>query len=198
MPPYFEQVKSFADVPVTDDGVSTHEFLEASDGLVGMFSLLGIGIFSFVRADIESNVHGVRTTYLAEQNNRGTLEALVRSEANDKVKHGTASLRRLIRGMLFTCRALQETRANPHEDKLQPAFSRAYDAVLRRHHGWAVRTVVQTALVACPRREYFFATIADGGSREKLDEELAKWLGALDAIVQRMVAFYSANGHGDI
>lgn len=31
--------KSFADVQVNDDGVSTHEFLEASDGLVGMFSM---------------------------------------------------------------------------------------------------------------------------------------------------------------
>lgn len=134
------------------------------------------------------------------------------------MKHGTASLRRLTRyvrpqprtpiinfsycladsGLLFTCRALQEARANPHEDKLQPAFSRAYDAVLRRHHGWAVRTVVQTALLACPKREHFFEKITDGGSREKLDEELEKWLAGLDAIVQRVVVFYRENGHGDI
>lgn len=95
-------------------------------------------------------------------------------------------------------KALQETRSNPHEDKLQPAFSRAYDSVLKRHHNWAVRTVVQTALVACPRREYFFEKIADGGSRDKLDEELAKWLDGLHGVTQRLVAFYAANGHGDI
>lgn len=59
---------------MTDDGVCTHEFLEASNGVVGMLSafslfsmrskwlltsdedLLGIGVFSFVRADIESNI----------------------------------------------------------------------------------------------------------------------------------------------
>ena len=101
-------------------------------------------------------------------------------------------------GLLFVHRALTETQSNPHEDKLQPAFSRAYDAVLRRHHGWAVRTVVQTALLACPKREYFFTTIADGGSREKLDEELVKWLDGLHVVVQRLVAFYAENGHGDI
>lgn len=29
--------QSFADVPITDDGIETAQFLEASDGLVNMF-----------------------------------------------------------------------------------------------------------------------------------------------------------------
>lgn len=35
MAPYLETVKSFADVPITDAGIDTVAFLEASDGLVG-------------------------------------------------------------------------------------------------------------------------------------------------------------------
>ncbi|EJC99681.1 glycolipid transfer protein [Fomitiporia mediterranea MF3/22] len=198
MAPYFESVKSFADIPLTDMGVPTAEFLEASDGLVGMFDLLGVGVFSFVQSDIKSNIHGVRTTFKAKPLDRHTLEMLVKSEATDHHKHGTGCLRRLLRGLLFTCRALQESRANPHEEKLQPSFSRAYDVVLRRHHGFAVRTVVQVALRACPYRRDFYSRIAQGGSQEKLDEELARWLAGLDAIVQRMAKFYESGGHGSI
>ncbi|KAH8111774.1 glycolipid transfer protein [Phellopilus nigrolimitatus] len=198
MAPYFETVKSFADVPLTDDGVATIEFLEASDGLMGMFDLLGVGVFSFVQADIKSNIHGVRTTYTSRPDTCHTLEKLVHSEVDDHNKHGTASLRRLLRGLLFTCRALQNARANPQEDKLQPSFSRAYDTVLRHHHNFAIRTVVQVALRACPRRHDFFTRIAEGGSQEKLDEELARWLSALDVIVQRMERFYEMGGHGKI
>jgi hypothetical protein len=87
MAPYFETVKvsrlplylhlilrtlqSFADVPITADGVETVSFLEASDGLVNMFGtlptqlqkvtnidinidLLGAGIFSFVQMDLRN------------------------------------------------------------------------------------------------------------------------------------------------
>jgi hypothetical protein len=67
--------QSFADVPITDDGVDTETFLQASDGLVQMFGekivydfansptnaattteLLGSGVFGFVQNDIRSNV----------------------------------------------------------------------------------------------------------------------------------------------
>ena len=93
-------------------------------------------------------------------------------------------------GLLFTCRALQEVRANPREEKLQPSFSRAYDSVLRHHHGPAMRTVVQVALKACPNRREFYLRICQGGSQERLDEELTRWLSGLDDLVQCMSNFH--------
>lgn len=102
------------------------------------------------------------------------------------------------RGLLFTCRALQEARAHPHEDKMQPSFTRAYDSVLRHHHGRLVRTVVGVALKACPTRADFFARIAQGGDQTKLDEELGKWLEGLDGILARMTKFYADNAHGNV
>ncbi|KAL5530953.1 hypothetical protein ACEPAG_3829 [Sanghuangporus baumii] len=198
MAPYFEIAKSFADIPVTDAGIPTAEFLEASDGLVGMFDLLGIGIFSFVQADIKGNIHGVRTVFTSKPQECHTLERLVQSEQGYRSKHGTGCLRRLLRGLLFTCRALQDVRANPREEKLQPCFSRAYDSVLRHHHGFAIRTVVQAALHACPNRRDFLLRIAQGGSQEKLDEELSRWLTGLDVLVRRMAKFYEDGGHGKI
>ena len=102
------------------------------------------------------------------------------------------------RGLLFTCRALQDARAHPNQDRMQPSFSRAYDSVLRVHHGRVIRTVVQVALRACPTRADFFSRIAQGGEQTKLDEELGKWLDGLDAIVTRMTKFYAEEGHGSI
>lgn len=198
MAPYFQTVKSFADIPCSDKGIPTSDFLEASDGLASMFDLLGVGVFSFVQTDIKNNIHGVRTTYNSNQDECRTLEKLVHSEVDDQHKHGTGCLRRLLRGLLFTCRALQNVRSSPNEDRLQPSFSKAYDTVLRRHHNFAIRTVVQVALRATPRRKDFFERIAQGGSQEKLDLELARWLAGLEIILQHMIDFYAMGGHGDI
>ncbi|OCB92133.1 glycolipid transfer protein [Sanghuangporus baumii] len=90
----------------------------------------------------------------------------------------------LLSGLLFTCRALQHVRANPHEEKFQPCFSREYDSVLRHHHGIAIHAVVQVAL--------------DGGSQEKLDEDFCRWLTGLDVLVRRMAKFYKDEGHKKI
>lgn len=36
---YFDRVKSFADVPVTDSGIATTEFLEAAESLTTLFGV---------------------------------------------------------------------------------------------------------------------------------------------------------------
>lgn len=63
--------QSFADVPITDAGVDTVEFLQAADGLVGLFGrakhcymdeshlfsdLLGSTAFGVVQSDLRGNV----------------------------------------------------------------------------------------------------------------------------------------------
>ena len=65
--------QSFADVPITDAGVDTVSFLEAADGLVGLFGmevlslkieiapltfleLLGSAAFSVVQNDLKGNI----------------------------------------------------------------------------------------------------------------------------------------------
>lgn len=60
----------------------------------------------------------------------------------------------------------------------------------------------QVAMRACPYRADFYAKLAadpEGGapaSQEKLNEELNKWLVALDDIVKRVEGFYEKGGHG--
>ncbi|KAF8172438.1 glycolipid transfer protein domain-containing protein [Pholiota molesta] len=198
MAPYFESVKSFADVPFTDEGVETESFLEASDGLLQLFDLVGSGsVFGFVQSDIKGNIAGVRHRYEATREKSNTLEELVRSEIGEPTRHATPSLTRLIRGLMFTCRALQHMQKDTTSE-LHICFKRSYDEVLRHHHTFIIRSVVSVAIRAVPRRSDFYDRISQGGSREKLDAELARWLEGLDRIVERMRHFLADGGYGHV
>ncbi|TFY59854.1 hypothetical protein EVG20_g7635, partial [Dentipellis fragilis] len=196
MPPHFETVKSFADVPIRDEGVETSDFLEASTGLVDMFDLLGNGVFGFVQNDLRSNIAGVKLRYDAHTDTSETLEKLVITEAQEGVRIATACLVRLIRGLAFTCHALMNVQAD-RSAELHVCFKRSYDIVLRHHHSFVIRSVV---LVTCnprvPYRHDFYTRIAQGGSVDKLDEEMAKWLVGLEAIVTRITAFLLKGNYG--
>jgi len=196
-PPYFETVKSFAYVPISDAGVDTRTFLEASDGLVQLFDLFGSGVFGFVQSDIRSNINGVRTRYEATQDASVTLERLVENEALEAQKSGIPCLVRLMRGLALTCKALQNMQAD-ESCELHVCFKRSYDEVLSHHHGFFIRSVVSVAIRAVPRRGDFYARVAQGSSFEKLDVELAKWLSALDVIVKRISIFLEKGNYGKV
>ncbi|KAJ7176172.1 glycolipid transfer protein domain-containing protein [Mycena crocata] len=197
MAPHFETVKSFADVQISDTGVDTNEFLLASDGLVALFDLLGAGVFGFVQADIKSNITGVRQRFGDTQTESATLENLVRHEHSEGAKYGTQCLVRLIRGLAFTCLALQTTQSDP-QCALHVCFRRAYDVVLKHHHTFVVRSVVTLAIRAVPRRDHFYAQISQGGDAGKFQDELRRWLVGLDGIVQRMKGFLAKGGYGRV
>ncbi|KAG6831724.1 hypothetical protein H0H87_004275 [Tephrocybe sp. NHM501043] len=180
MAPYLETVKSYADVPITEAGVDTIAFLEASKGLLGLF---------------------VRARYDAAPTLSVTLEQLVENEKNEKKRTATEGLMWLLRGLSFTCKALQNLQANKNEE-LAKAFSNSYDNTLKKFHNFVVKGIFSVAMKACPYRADFYTKLAadpSGGAPatpEKLDEELNKWLAALAAIVAKVQAFYEAGDHG--
>jgi len=181
---------------------------------------LGGPVFAFVQTDLRNNIavsplssppfysagyfsltpsiQGVRARHKANESTSETLENLVRAETREGgTLQGTACLVRLARGLLFTCRALQNAQ-DDRSAELRVCFKRAYDIVLRHHHSFVVRSVVSIAIHAVPRRDDFFTRIAEGGSVEKLDIELAKWLVALDALIVRISAFLTDGNHGRV
>ncbi|KAJ8584627.1 glycolipid transfer protein [Rhizopogon salebrosus TDB-379] len=192
--PYFETVKSFADVPITVHGVETSVFLEASEGLVQLFDLLGSGVFGFVQSDIRGNIGEPR--YQADSC-CSTLENLVIREASCEDRHGTGCLIRLTRGLTFLCRALQHMQNDPSVE-LHVCFKRSYDEVLRHHHTFFVRSLAAVAVRAAPYRHDFYARISQGAPTEKLDAELARWLCGLDVVINRLKAFIEGGGYGRI
>ncbi|ESK90896.1 het-c2 protein [Moniliophthora roreri MCA 2997] len=200
MAPYLESVRSFTDVPVTDAGVDTLAFLEASEGLVGLFDLLGSAAFSVVQSDLRGNITKVRNRYDAKPSQSVTLEMLVENEKSEKKRTATEGLMWLLRGLSFTCKALMNAQANKSEE-LATAFTKGYEATLKQFHNFVVKGVFSVAMKACPYRKDFYAKLAadpDGGpsaSQEKVEEELDKWLNALNAIVTRLEAFYEKGSH---
>ncbi|KAK7473217.1 hypothetical protein VKT23_001315 [Stygiomarasmius scandens] len=201
MAPYLETVKSFADVPITDAGVDTVAFLEASTGLVGLFDLLGSAAFSPVQSDLKGNITKVRARYDAAPEKSATLEELVKNEQGEKKRTATEGLMWLLRGLSFTCQALLNAQANKNEE-LSTAFTKGYENTLKKFHNFVVKGIFAVAMKACPYRKDFFEKLAAdpaGGPavpQEKVEEDLAKWLAALDAIVKRMEAFYEKGGYG--
>ncbi|KAG6873527.1 hypothetical protein C0995_014397 [Termitomyces sp. Mi166 len=201
MAPYLETVKSFADVSVTDAGVDTLAFLEAAEGLVGLFDLLGSAAFSVVQNDLKGNIAKVRARYDAAPNVSGTLEILVENEKMEKKRTATEGLLWLLRGLSFTCKALQNSQANKTEE-LAAAFTKSYEGTLKKFHNFVVKGIFAVAMKACPYRADFYKKLAadpSGGppaTQEKLDENLNRWLAALDAIVTRVETFYEKGGYG--
>ena len=56
----------------------------------------------------------------------------------------------------------------------------------------------QVAIRAVPRRNDFYMRIAQGGSIEKLDIELGKWLCGLECIVKHVSGFLERGGYGKV
>ncbi|KAF9527325.1 glycolipid transfer protein domain-containing protein [Crepidotus variabilis] len=200
MAPYLESVTSFADVPVTDAGVDTVKFLEASDGLVGLFDLLGSTAFSVVQSDLRGNIVKVRTRYEATPQQSATLESLVENEKAEKKRTATEGLMWLLRGLSFTCKALQNAQANKDQELAQN-FTKSYEDTLKKFHNFVVKGIFTVAMKACPYRKDFYEKLASdpsGGppaTQDKLNTELDKWLAALSSIVTRMENFYEKDGH---
>ncbi|KAK0242103.1 glycolipid transfer protein [Armillaria nabsnona] len=200
MAPYLETVKSFADVPVTDAGVDTLAFLEASEGLVGIFDLLGSSAFAVVQSDLKGNIAKVRARYDAAPSQSATLEQLVENEKGEKKRTATEGLMWLLRGLSFTCKALQNAQLKKDEE-LSVAFTKSYEVTLRKFHNFVVKGVFSLAMKACPYRADFYKKLAAdpakgaSASQDVVNEELDKWLAALSDIVTRMQTFYEQGNH---
>lgn len=56
----------------------------------------------------------------------------------------------------------------------------------------------QVAIRAVPHRQEFYARLTQGGSHERFDSELAKWLAGLGGIVDRLKAFLAEGAYGTV
>ena len=69
-----------------------------------------------------------------------TIEQLVENERGEKKRTATEGLMWLVRGLSFTCKALQRLQEN-QSSELSTAFSQSYDETLKKFHGFVVRGV---------------------------------------------------------
>ncbi|KAI7871206.1 glycolipid transfer protein domain-containing protein [Spinellus fusiger] len=159
--------RSFANVDVSH-GINTDQFLEAAEGMVSMFDLIGSTAFLFVQNDMRSNIKRLREQYTSDPSANDTLEHLLATEMQQSKRIATEGLLWLIR------------LENPQEE-LVDSFTRAYQVTLRQHHNFLVRPVFSLAVKACPYRKDFYESI--GVVEEKAIEDMKGWLRGIDDLV---------------
>ena len=76
----------------------------------------------------------------------------------------------LLRGLSFTCKALQNSQANKGQE-LATAFSSSYDTTLKKFHGLLVRPAFAVSYIASPCF-FFFLFIAVGPLRRPSGSEM--------------------------
>ncbi|KAM0751326.1 glycolipid transfer protein [Meredithblackwellia eburnea MCA 4105] len=184
--------KSYVDVPVTDAGVDTAAFLDATEGLIKMFDLLGNPAFSIVQNDMNGNVAKIRTRFLATPDKSATLESLVENEKGEKKRTATEGLLWLLRGLRFTQLALTRSQADKSEE-LNVSFTKAYEESLKKFHSFVVKPLFTLAMKSCPYRAAFYEKL--GSPLDVVEKELQAWLAALEAIITKLEKFYEAGNH---
>ncbi|CAG8436478.1 3842_t:CDS:2 [Diversispora eburnea] len=190
---YFDTIeRNYSEVSITDEGIDTKTFLEATEGLVKLFDLLESKAFIVVKNDMNGNIKKIRERYLIDTIKNSTLESLVINEKGEKKRKATEGLLWLKRGLEFTSTALRRSKNNKDEE-LSASFRIAYEGTLRLFHGFVVVTLFNFAMDSVPTRAAFFKKL--GEDELKIEEQYEIWLLALEKIVARLVEFYIQGGH---
>ncbi|KAG0368228.1 glycolipid transfer protein domain-containing protein [Gamsiella multidivaricata] len=190
MATYFQTTpRNYADVTITDQGINTEEFLQATEGLIKIFDLFG-SVFSVVQNDMNGNVKKIRERFLQNPAANSTLQNLVNGEIAEKKKTATEGLLWLTRGLDFTLQSLERSEANPNEE-LSVSFTKGYENTLRQYHGMLVRPVFAMAMKACPYRDVFYTKL--GADQSLVQQDLSAYLNGLRKVVTDIQTFYAAN-----
>ncbi|CAG8709970.1 28463_t:CDS:2 [Dentiscutata erythropus] len=190
---YFDTItRDFCDVIITEDGIDTVTFLEAVEGVITLFNMLGSSAFNVVQKDMTGNVNKIRARYETDRIKNNTLENLVINEQKEKKRIATEGLLWLKRGLEFTSVALRRS-INQTTEELSVSFTNAYGVTLKPFHSYLVRPVFTLAMKACPYRVEFFKKLGDDQAR--VNEQYECWLSALERIVDKLNCFYEQGGH---
>nr|CAG8488399.1 6063_t:CDS:2 [Entrophospora candida]CAG8502512.1 7823_t:CDS:2 [Entrophospora candida] len=193
MKTFFETIKrSYTEVPINEEGIDTIAFLEATEGLVQLFDLLGSTAFSIVQNDMNGNIKKIQAKYDTDPSKNNTLENLIKNEAGEKKRVATEGLLWLKRGLELTSVALRRS-INNESEELSVSFTMSYGETLKQYHNFVVKSLFTVAMKACPYREEFFKKLGD--DQKVVIVKYKEWLGALEVIVKRLDDFYVKNGY---
>ncbi|CAO3693503.1 unnamed protein product [Rhizopus stolonifer] len=187
---YFDTLSlSYVNVD-TSNGVNTEQFLEATEGLVKLFDLLGSAAFSVVQNDMNGNIKKIRERYLTNPTANNTLEELTKVESPEKKRVATEGLLWLSRGLDFTAQALHRSLDHPNEE-LNESFTKSYENTLKKHHSFVVRPVFSLAMKACPYRKDFYQKLEVSDEADLA--QMKAWLHALENIISTIQNVFKAN-----
>ncbi|KAJ3090215.1 hypothetical protein HDU96_003505 [Phlyctochytrium bullatum] len=189
---YFKTVKSFTTVKIDAEtkGIDTATFLDACEGIVGIFDKLGTAL-GVIKSDVSGNVTKIRNKFLTNPVAFDTLQKIVLAERADKKWVVTEPMLWLKRALEFTAIGLRQNIENPAEE-LSVSFTAAYGKTLSPFHSFVVRPVFSLAMKACPTRKDFYAKL--GASDADFEAGFREWLGGLEQLLTVLVPFFEEQG----
>lgn len=195
---HFEEV-----LILSDEGISTIEFLDASEATTTLFDLLGSVAFTPVKNDMMGNVTKIRERHRAAPEGSVTIQQLVKTELASNSHKATEGLVWLVRGLDFTAQALRAdltTNASVSATEQKPAkeladgFRASYKNTLAPHHGFLVKPIFSAAMSATPyRRDFYLRLGGEGTHPETTRQALEKWVAALEQRVAVLKVFLASN-----
>ncbi|KIV83827.1 hypothetical protein PV11_05816 [Exophiala sideris] len=194
---------SFENVPIAaDQGISTSEFLDASEATTTLFDVLGSVAFTPVKNDMLGNIKKVRERQLAAPEGSSTLQSLVKTELASKSHKATEGVLWLVRGLDFTAQALRadltnnagvSANAQKPNKELSESFRAAYKNTLAPHHGFMIKPIFSAAMSATPyRKDMYSRLVGEGTNPETASQSLEKWVAALEQRVGILKTFLAS------
>ncbi|KAJ3103049.1 hypothetical protein HDU97_010405 [Phlyctochytrium planicorne] len=187
---YFDTVKTFATVKISaDNKIDTATFLEACEGITGIFDKLGSAL-GVIKSDIAGNVTKIRTKFLTNPVAFETLQGIVLAERADKKWVVTEPMLWLKRALEFVAIGLRQNIENPTEE-LSVSFNAAYGKTLSPFHSFVIRPVFSMAMRACPTRLDFYSKLGSTGPEDAVFiENFKAWLSGLENVLGILVPFF--------
>ncbi|XP_065831360.1 glycolipid transfer protein-like isoform X2 [Oscarella lobularis] len=195
---FFVQAKhTFLAVP-DDEKILTEPFLAAASEVVPFFDVLGPTAFKPVKSDINGNIKKLRTKFETDKEKYSTLQGMVESE----IAEGTTQAKNSATdALLWLKRALQFIRVFldevlKGEEDLNKCASKAYEASLKRFHGWLVRGIFSLAMKAVPYRKDFIKALLQGaeGGEERVLADMKEFMKHFSQNVDTLTRYYIQSG----
>eukprot|EP00794_Sanderia_malayensis_P014011 gene14011-15469_t len=193
---FFANVKQpFLDIP-EDGRIVTDTFLDACSSIVPFFDILGSTVFSPVKSDINGNINKLRKRYETDKIKFSTLQSFIeveQAEGTTKAKNSaTDALLWLKRALEFIGVFLAEVLTG--EQDLTKCSKKAYEATLKKYHGWMVQGIFSLAMKAVPYRHDFIAALGKGASEDVVVNDMKKHHEVMRKNVEQINEFYRQLG----
>nr|XP_022336752.1 glycolipid transfer protein-like [Crassostrea virginica] len=194
-----DNVKHF-EVPGDDGKVDTATLLEASRGVVEMVSAFGKA-FSPVKSDINGNIEKLQKKYEMNKEAFVTLNAMLEDEfenkSTDLAKIGGLWL---MRGLNFLRTFMQllikEYREGSKEESMKHIINAAYEATLKKYHGFIVKKVFSGVSSFAPYRKDYLLKMALGkeGQEEQVIKDMEVYMETMSPLIDAMGKLYKEKG----
>ncbi|XP_062572325.1 glycolipid transfer protein-like [Saccostrea cucullata] len=194
-----DNVKHF-EVPGDDGKISTLPLLEAARGVVEMVSAFGKA-FSPVKSDINGNIEKLQKKYEMDKEKFITINAML----DDEMENKSTDLAKvgglwLVRGLNFLRTFMQllikEYKGGSKEESMKQIITAAYEATLKKYHGFIVKKVFSGVSSFAPYRKDFLLKMALGkeGMEEQVINDMDVYLETMSPLLDVMGQLYKDKG----